>query len=321
MKWRESIPMKALAFIAAVAAFTATAIMGWYQLANFDALWSESYSADGYTMSYLVRSDSSYVMQLLEYYRIEEEGGTLSAFQQRNKAQLEEELSAENTNLRWQLIGSDGSVLRGNTMETGGFRGPEYWYTYQWGGGFDVEIGTAYWPEMMQDAVNIDLENEKSVDLDEWAGVLIDLVNAVQDGNEAAVSEGGASAPDAPVHSSAAVSAEQVEPDTVFTDGDNNASVLVVNTAQGRYVYGPSIENALTVNEFGYRFDIDTLSWEKVAEVENNTANLVLWVNRSSMVDDQYRKADFKLNQWQASRETNLAVTIVCAVAGVLLTA
>ena len=46
MKWRENIGMKALAFIAAVAAFTATAIMGWYQLANFDALWGDAYLYD-----------------------------------------------------------------------------------------------------------------------------------------------------------------------------------------------------------------------------------------------------------------------------------
>ena len=316
MKWRENIPMKALAFIAAVAAFTATAIMGWYQLANFDALWSESYLSDGYTMSYMVRSDSERVMRLLEYERIEEQGGVLSAFQQRNKAQLEEELSAENTNLRWQLIGEGGAVLRGNTMEAGGIRGPEYWYAYQWGGGFDVEIGTAYWPEVIQDSVNIDLEDEESVDLDEWGIALMDLVNAFQDGEEAADTGVDAPAP----HASAGIPAAQVEPDTVFTDGKKNASVLVVTTAQGRYVYGPSVENSLTVNQFGYRFDVDSMSWEKVAEVEDSTVNLVLWVNRSGMVDDQYRKADFKLNQWQADRERNLAITIVCAVSGILLT-
>ena len=54
--------MKALAFMAAVAAFTAAAIMGWYQLANFDALWTDAYyDADGYTggytRTYLVRQD------------------------------------------------------------------------------------------------------------------------------------------------------------------------------------------------------------------------------------------------------------------------
>lgn len=38
MKWRENMAMKALAFMAAVAAFTATAILSWYQMANFDAL-------------------------------------------------------------------------------------------------------------------------------------------------------------------------------------------------------------------------------------------------------------------------------------------
>ena len=95
--------MKALAFIAAVAAFTTTAIMGWYQLANFDALWGEGYSSDGYTMGYLVRNDSYMVRQLLEYDQMEAKGETLSAYQQRNREQLESALSVENTNLRWQL--------------------------------------------------------------------------------------------------------------------------------------------------------------------------------------------------------------------------
>ena len=46
MKWRENASVKALAFTAAVAAFTATAIMSWYQLANFDALWGDAYLGD-----------------------------------------------------------------------------------------------------------------------------------------------------------------------------------------------------------------------------------------------------------------------------------
>ena len=69
MKWRENIGMKALAFIAAVAAFTATAIMGWYQLANFDALWGDAYLYDeshGYTRNYLVRQDYWMVRSLVE---------------------------------------------------------------------------------------------------------------------------------------------------------------------------------------------------------------------------------------------------------------
>ena len=61
MNWRENVLMKALAFIAAVAAFTATAIMAWYQLANFDALWERDYTDSegrGYTLSFLVQQDS-----------------------------------------------------------------------------------------------------------------------------------------------------------------------------------------------------------------------------------------------------------------------
>ena len=51
MKLRENPAVKALAFTAAVAAFAATAILGWYQLANYDALWDPDYNeGDGYKM-------------------------------------------------------------------------------------------------------------------------------------------------------------------------------------------------------------------------------------------------------------------------------
>ena len=73
MKWRENILMKALAFMAAVAAFTATAIMAWYQLANFDALWGDGYSfaeGRGYTQSFLVNRDSHMVKGLVELYEM-----------------------------------------------------------------------------------------------------------------------------------------------------------------------------------------------------------------------------------------------------------
>ena len=43
MNWRNNMAMKALAFMAAVAAFTAAAIMGGFQRANFDALWTDAY--------------------------------------------------------------------------------------------------------------------------------------------------------------------------------------------------------------------------------------------------------------------------------------
>ena len=45
MKLRENPAVKALAFTAAVAAFAATAIIGWYQLVNYDALWNPDYDA------------------------------------------------------------------------------------------------------------------------------------------------------------------------------------------------------------------------------------------------------------------------------------
>ena len=63
--------MKALAFMAAVAAFTATAILSWYQMANFDALWTDAYYdstgyTGGYTRIYLIQQDYWRVRYLVD---------------------------------------------------------------------------------------------------------------------------------------------------------------------------------------------------------------------------------------------------------------
>ena len=81
MKWRENIAVKALAFITAVAAFTATAIMAWYQLANFEALWGADYNyieGRGYTQSFLVQQASGAVKCLVGLYEQRSKGVELS---------------------------------------------------------------------------------------------------------------------------------------------------------------------------------------------------------------------------------------------------
>ena len=116
MKLRENPAMKALAFIAAVAAFAATAIMGWYQLANYDALWGMGYDAgDSYTIYYLEREDEYSIQHLLDMRAMEEAGIELSLYQEQELAQLEEKLDAQRTNLRWQLRDQDRAVQAGNT--------------------------------------------------------------------------------------------------------------------------------------------------------------------------------------------------------------
>ncbi len=103
MKWRENLAVKALAFTAAVAAFTATAIMSWYQLANFDALWSDGYLYDmgsGYTQKYLVRQDYWVVRYLVELKDRQAAGEQLDLSEKRTIERNEAEFDAGATNLR-----------------------------------------------------------------------------------------------------------------------------------------------------------------------------------------------------------------------------
>ena len=122
MKWRENMAMKALAFMAAVAAFTATAILSWYQMANFDALWTDAYYdstayTGGYTRTYLVRQDYWMVRHLVDLKDAKNGGATLGLSDKRTIERLEAELDAGATNMRWQLLDLEGKVIYGNTQE------------------------------------------------------------------------------------------------------------------------------------------------------------------------------------------------------------
>ena len=120
MKWRENLAVKALAFTAAVAAFTATAIMGWYQLANFDALWTDGFEeSGGYTRNYLVRQDYWHVRYLVDLYESRAAGTELTLPEKRSLERYEAAFDAGATNLRWQLLDKDGKVIYGNTQEDG----------------------------------------------------------------------------------------------------------------------------------------------------------------------------------------------------------
>ena len=119
MKWRENAAVKALAFMMAVVGFTAAAIMGWYQLMNYDVLWGEyaGYDAgpgEGYTVQYLEQLDCARLQQLLEYYNARDLGEELSAYLSQTQAALEERFDPSATNLRWQARSGAGAVRYGN---------------------------------------------------------------------------------------------------------------------------------------------------------------------------------------------------------------
>ena len=81
MKLRENCWTKALAFLLAVAGFTAAAGMGWYQLVNYDAIWgeysgSETGPGDGYTVRYLERNGISATAYKIKSKLTHKEGNT-----------------------------------------------------------------------------------------------------------------------------------------------------------------------------------------------------------------------------------------------------
>ena len=131
MKWRENIIMKALAFMAVVAAFTATAILAWYQLVNFNVPWGGGDNGGtGYTRRYLLIRDCDRVVDLVNLKETDAAGMELSLSARRTLEQLAAELDAGATNLRWQLLDGDGRIIYGNTQEDSSKVELGYWADY-----------------------------------------------------------------------------------------------------------------------------------------------------------------------------------------------
>ena len=325
MKLQENPAMKALAFLAAVAAFAATAIMGWYQLANYDALWDPDYNGgDGYSILYLEQNDVQSITRLLNLYEWRKDGVELTLYQEQEIARLEDKLSADNTNLRWQLLsraqeGQEGqedgqyqqrTVLQGNTQQ----RLPDqalglYMTTYEpLGLGNAAEVVTdVTWSRLVDMAVNVE-DPDNVVYSNGWE-VLLDSYYAW------AASQGGE---DGAPTVSGAPAIFGVDMDTVFLAEDGTSTLLVVEGADGMYLYGPSVRAMMEDNAFGFRYAGG--SWTQPG-VSGDSLELVLWLDQDFPVADQYQQAFQSLDQWREDRELLLAGTIVCAVLGVILTA
>ena len=324
MKWRENLAMKALAFMAAVAAFTATAIMGWYQMANFDALWSDAfYDATGYTggyaRRYLVRQDYFMVRQLVDLKDQKAAGKPLDLSDRRAIERYEAEFDAGATNLRWQLLDKEGQIIYGNTQEDSAQADIDYWVEFR-RSELKTQSASAEWeyfdPDSPSSAVNagdyISICRNSG-----WRSLLpvwVELLNE-PDAESAGQYEVTDSNGDI-----VAISENQL-----LADDDGYTKVLRVVDADGNlYIYYPTIRACLEANEFGYIFEPESLTWtltpEAAEEREETNASLIFWVDKALRVDDQYKRAADKLAEWQAAREGYLAATIVLGVTGVLLT-
>ena len=317
MKWRENIAMKALAFMAAVAAFTATAILSWYQIANFDALWSDEYTgAHGYTLQYLVRRDYDSVSYLARLYEKRDQGTELTFPERRALEQFEARYDPAATNLRWQLLDQDGKFLYGNTREDSGRVKPDYWKQFELNDPDrpGVESTWSYYTEIEEEALNAGDYSEPVCD-DMWREVLPELtgmVSAVEDLNESHLEWSDYS----------------IQPDTILADTDGQTLVLWVRTPDGLYLYYPTVRACLEANKFGYILDPYGPEWTLEAQPTDESedasgggsyANLLLWVDRELRVSDSYKRAADKLAQWQSDKEGYLALTIVLGAAGILL--
>ena len=324
MKWRENLAVKALAFTAAVAAFTATAIMGWYQLANFDALWGGSFygydgELGGYTRTYLVRQDYFMVRYLVDLKDKQAAGEGLDLSERRAIERYEAEFDAGATNLRWQLLDKDGKVIYGNTQEDSAQADVAYEVDYRRGGnrtmGADAQW-EYYDPGLLQEAVNA--KDYDSICYNStWRELLPIWVEMRSDPE----------AEDAGRYEVTDNSGDlaAVTEDQVLADESGETKVLRVTDAEGDlYIFYPTIQACLEANQFGYIFDPYGLEWamtsEAAAESEARNASLILWVDDALRVDDQYSKAAAQLAHWQADREWYLTGTIVLGSLGLLLT-
>lgn len=323
MKWRENLAMKALAFIAAVAAFTATAIMGWYQLANFDALWGDAYYdaegyTGGYTRKYLVRQDYFMVRELVDLKDARAAGATLELSDRRTIERYEAAYDAGATNLRWQLLDNDGGVIYGNTQEDSAQADIDYEVEFRRGGS-GLQGVSSEWEFYNEEhpANSVNAKDYTGVYYHSgWRDLLPIWTDAVREakaeGERAQLVDSGGD----PI---------SIEETRILADEDGYTKVLrVVDRNGDPYVFYPTIRACLEANEFGYIFEQESLTWmltpEAAAEREETNASLIFWVDKALRVDDQYKRAADKMAEWQAAREGYLAATIMLGTLGVLLT-
>ena len=311
MKLRENPAMKALAFIAAVAAFAATAIIGWYQLVNYDALWNPDYDAgDGYSIYYQEREDEEDLQWYIRLYQRQQAGEELSLYEEQTLARLAQELSAEETNLRWQLLSKDRQVLAGNTQDTLPAQALGLYWTYfePWTPEYGVEhLVEEPWEYAAASAVNV-TDATNVVCTDNWLQ-LLQLYSRANGGDADAAQEAAELGFDL----------SQVNPDTVFLNADGTGDLILMEAHDGAYLFGPSLNAVQQANQLGYQY-LPGEGWAYTQEA-SQPLDLILWLDSSFPVDDGYREAYESLNQWKGDRGLLLGGTIACGLAGLVLTA
>lgn len=300
MKIRENLALKVLAFLLAVAAFTGAALMGLYQIANFEPIWGDGTPADGYTIEYLERQDSNKLRSLISLYRQEEQGGQLDTYETQWKAAWESALSAENTNLRWQVRDSAGAFRYGNTRENLPVPAEGlYFNEYSWWEPVTVTTDVTYgdWLSAVEGAVNI-ADADNVVESGNWQNDLQKTAAGYEEGW---------------------LTLSEADLDAVYLDEDGIADLLIITDDQGKHVYGPTVRAFLNPNEYGYQYDGSSWYQAEEPDVLTGSLDVTMWLAAGYPVADKYQEAYRALREWEANRELLLAANLVCVAVGVLL--
>ena len=302
MKLKKSPLCKVVAFVLAVVCFAAAAVLGSYQLANQSVIWGEDSAAEGYTIRHLQGRDIADISYLLNLGYVEQETGTLSSYDQQIKTNLEQKYSAKNTNLRWQLLDPEGNVLQGN-----------------WQDSRPMQPQGMYWGEYYIDNMTMDVRNDLGVTWDSVVGSIRNPPRSTatlrsqqwKDALSQSVKEYWE-------HSS------QVDRHQVYLEEDGTGDLLRIVTNFGVFVYAPSVENVISSNAFGFRYDMDMGGWTESSDNgwgDGSVAlDLVLWIQTPlTVTGDRYEAVYAGLTWWKEHNAILLVLTLGLLAVGVTL--
>ena len=307
MKRWEQLPRKALAFCLAVLCFAGAAVMGCYQYANGEAIWSDGGNwADSYAVRSLERRDEAQLQLLAHLWVVRQQGtaqGTSTdGYYQQRVGQIQRQLSAEATNLRWQILWGEKQVLSNSAED----------YTQRslglyWSAGDEVslklegehaEIVPCAWTQMgAADHGVVQAGAYNCVAVTDPAGTLQALVDEYRSTGTASLPEG-------------------VDMDTVWLDLEGRCTALSVWVDGQAYLFGPSLNTALGLEELcPYLYQPEEDSWTVRERWER--MSVVMWLDEEMAVADSYQATRHTLELWRSFRGLFLACNILLVLAGV----
>jgi signal transduction histidine kinase len=284
-----------LAFVLAVCAFAGAAVMGCYQALIADALWLDEAPADSDLVQNQEWEDFLEISTIVHYLDLQEQGVELTTIEAQVLARWQEAFSTENTNLRWQVLDSEGELLYGNTQ--GSVPVPAqglYLDTVDLEPEETAETETVWgdWRELLPQAY-------AAYQGEVWQEELANAVERYRIGQDVLTTS---------------------ELDMVYADADGQTELLMVWDGEREHYFAPTVGACLEANEYGYQY-VDG-AWEQVeADPRLRQCDAVLWLEDGLPVADQYRQMIRTIEFWQTWRGLLLAANILCALAGVVLTA